>query len=107
MREITEHELNLITGKAEPTEAELAYYGYDDADWSRRVRKVYTEAMAADPSERTQRVMEWSECDHRRRQARIQAHRACTKAIWAAIARGEIRDPFRQVRRFRGPLGRG
>ncbi len=107
MREITEHERNLITGNAEPSDHELAYYGYDAEAWNRRVRKIYTQAMAAEPSERSERVMEWSRCEEQRKEARIEAHRACTKAIWAAIARGEIRDPFREVRRFRGPLGRG
>ncbi len=107
MREITEHELNLITGNAEPSDSELAGYGYDADSWSRRVRKTYTQAMAADASERAERVMEWSACDEQRKQARVEAHRACTRAIWAAIARGEIRDPFLEIRRFRGPLGRG
>lgn len=107
MREITEHELSLITGNTEPTDAELAQYGYDADGWGRRVRKLYTQAMGADPSERAQRVMEWSECDEQRKRARVEAHRACTTGIWAAIARGEIRDPFLEVRRFRGPLGRG
>ena len=107
MIEITEHELDLITGNAEPSDSELAHYGYDADDWSRRVRKLYTRAMGADPIERAQRVMEWSECDEQRKQARIEACRVCTKAIWAAIARREIRDPFVEIRRFRGPLGRG
>lgn len=107
MREITEHELNLITGLAEPSEAELANYGFDSAAWNVRLRKAFTKAMSAAPEDRPTCALEWSECEEERAQARIQAHRACTKAIWARIARGEIRDPFPQVRRFRGPLGRG
>ena len=109
MREITEHELALITGQSEPTDDELCYYGFDAGEWARKARSVFTRAMedGLEPEERAQRVWDWAEHQRERNDARVAAYRSCTKSIWARIARGEIRDPFVEVMKFQGPLGRG
>jgi hypothetical protein len=109
MRDITEHELALITGQAEPSQEELAYYGFDNDDWTRKTRAAFTRGMqdGLDPAERAERAMQWSEVRRQRNEARIEAHRACTRSIWARIARGEIRDPFVETMKFSRPIGRG
>lgn len=109
VREITEHELNLITGAIEPTADDLLEYGFDGADWARRARAIFTHAMEDDlePEERVMRALAWAEFQQDRGEARVQAYRACTGAIWAGIASGEIRNPFRESVTFRRPIGRG
>lgn len=109
LREITEHELALITGAVEPTESDLLEYGYDSAEWSRKARAIFTHAMEDDlePQERVARAMAWAEFQRERGEARVEAYRACTRAIWAKIAEGEIRNPFVETITFRRPIGRG
>jgi hypothetical protein len=109
LREITEHEFALITGAVEPTEEDLLRHGFDGADWSRKARAIFTHAMEDDlePQERISRARAWAEFQRDRGEARVEAYRACTRAIWAAIARGEIRNPFVETMTFRRPIGRG
>jgi hypothetical protein len=109
MRDITEHELALITGTTEPTESDLADFGFDSARWSSKARAIFTRAMEDDlePEERIHRAMEWADFQRQRGEARVEAYRACTRAIWARIARGEIRNPFVETITFKRPLGRG
>ncbi len=109
MREITEHEMNLITGAIEPNQQELLRHGFDSGDWARRARAIFTYAMQDDiePHERVQRAIDWAEFQRRRGEAKVEAYRACTRAIWAKIERGEIRNPFVETKTFKGPIGRG
>lgn len=109
LREITEHELALITGAVEPTEADLFQYGFDGGEWSRKARAIFTRAMEDDlePEERVIRAMAWAEFQRERGEARVEAYRACTRAIWAMIAAGEIRNPFVETITFQRPIGRG
>lgn len=109
LREITEHELGLITGTVEPTESDLLAYGFDPAEWSRKARAIFTYAMEDDlePEERVERAMAWAEFQRQRGEARVEAYRACTRAIWTMIAQGEIRNPFVETITFRRPIGRG
>lgn len=109
MRDITEHEFALITGAAEPTEADLERYGFETESWSRKARTIFTRAMedGLAPEERAERALQWADVQRRRDEARIEAHRACTRSIWARIARGEINDPFVESMTFSRPIGRG
>lgn len=109
MREISKHELDLITGSVEPTRQELLRHGFDSEDWARRARAIFTYAMQDDlePSERVQRALDWAEFQRRRGEAKVEAYRSCTRAIWDQIERGEIRNPFVDTMTFKGPIGRG
>lgn len=109
LRDITEHELALITGAVEPTRADLLEFGFDAEEWSRKARAIFTFAMedGLEPDERVGRALDWADFQRQRGEARVEAYRACTRSIWARIARGEIRNPFVETVTFTRPIGRG